>query len=150
MSTRKRAVNGAKGVMLLGAILVLALGVLVDRAAGGAAEVVGYYRVASVTDLGTEVRLTLHLRLLNNTQRELSIIRMGPRVLAAGQRAADVAASLPLEPRESREIDQDFTLSRDAYRHLRKNSPIPLAVTYQSGTGRAVTRTIALFPEEAR
>jgi hypothetical protein len=127
--------------------LVMALGTAAARAAGGT-EVYGTYSIANVTDLGTEMRVTLRIRLTNNTKVGLSVTRVGLRMLGAGHPQSDVAASLPLAPRETASLDQDFTLSREAYSRWRKNTVIPLAVTYDSGGGRAITRTIALAAEE--
>jgi len=111
-------------------------------------ELRGSYQVVSVTDLGAEVHVTLHIRLTNATASTLSITKVGLRLAPAARGQADTAASLPLGPRKTGSIDQDFTISPQAYRAWRKGAPIPLALTYDSGSGRTVVRTIALVRQE--
>jgi len=78
--------------ILASAILLLAAAAAAQTAGN---EVTGFYSVRQATDLGTMVRVTLHIRLVNNTPQELSILRVDLGVGAAraaprGQRRSAV------------------------------------------------------------
>jgi len=112
-------------------------------------EVVGAYWFAGVTDQGTQVCVTLHLRLVNNDSRELTISGYALRGLLPRGRQAPVTAAAHLLPREAAEFTQQFTVPRAEYERWRKGARPLLQVTLQSEEGREVTRTVELVPRPA-
>jgi hypothetical protein len=113
-------------------------------------ELVGTYRVEQVTDLGPHVRVTLHIRLINNSPQELSISRIALRDMHQRGKAAETSAWARLQPREIATVEQEFVISRAEYERWSKGARPMLQVALQPEGGREVMRTIALEPSRAR
>ncbi|HUJ41262.1 MAG TPA: hypothetical protein VLW54_12010 [Candidatus Acidoferrales bacterium] len=130
-------------------LLVLSLA-LPSHAAGN--EVTGFYRVTQVTDLGKQVRVTLHIRLANNTRQDLSITRVGIHPSAAPVAAPrDMQSSWAyLEQRQSAGMDQVFVVSRAEYTRWTHGGHPALRVEFQPAGGATQVRTIPLRPERDR
>lgn len=120
----------------------------VQTAAGN--EVVGFYRIAQTTDLGTAVRATLQIRLVNNNQPELSVTKLALFPRTPARRPAETAVWARLAPREATSFTQDFTVSRAEYERWSKGASPALQVTFQSSEGREMRRMIALRRLPAR
>ena len=118
------------------------------RAAGN--EVTGSYRVEQVTDLGPQVRVTLHIRLLNNSLQELSITRIAFRDMHRGGKPAESSAWARLQPREGATVEQQFVVPRAEYQRWSKGTRPMLQVAFQPAGGREVMRTIQLRRLPAR
>lgn len=113
-------------------------------------EVVGFYRVEQVTDLGPQVRVSLHIRLVNNSPQELSITKVALHDLHQGGRPVEAAAWARLRPREGTTLEQEFVVSRAEYKSWSKGAGPALQVTFQPAEGREMMRTIALQPSRVR
>ncbi len=120
----------------------------VQTAAGN--EVVGFYRIVQTTDLGTAVRATLEIRLVNNNQSELSVTKLALFPRTPARRPAETAVWARLAPREATSFTQDFTVSRAEYERWSKGASPALQVTFQSSEGREMKRMIALQHLPAR
>lgn len=114
----------------------------VQTAAGN--EVVGFYRIEQTTDLGTMVRATLEIRLVNNNQPELSVTKVALFPRTPARRPVETAVWARLAPREATSFTQEFTVSRAEYAGWSKGARPALEVTFQSSEGREMKRTIAL------
>jgi hypothetical protein len=125
-------------------ILLLAMWAVALQAAGGN-EVIGTYRVVEVASLGTDVRVTLRIRLVNNTQDDLSITQFGLRPPSGAAQSTATSAWANLRPRESASFTSDFTIPRAEYERWKKGVPPTLAVTFQPAGGREITRGVALL-----
>jgi len=112
------------------------------RAAGN--EVIGSYRLEQVTDLGPQVRVTLHIRLLNNSAQNLSISKVALSDLHPGANQQAISAWAQLQPRQTTTLDQQFVVSRQEYERWRKGARPALQVALQPEAGRTVQRTILL------
>jgi len=113
-------------------------------------EVRGFYRVGQVTDLGKEVRVTLHIRLVNNSPQELSILRVGIRGAAGSAQGAETSAWARLEQREGTTMDKEFVVSKAEYARWRRGGQPVLQVAIQPEGGGELRRTIALKPSRER
>jgi len=113
------------------------------RAAGP--ELAGSYRIEQVTNLGGQVRVTLHVRLVNNSQGEVFVTQAALETRSRKQGPAAAAAVVTrLAPRESTTLEQQVVVSRAEYESWTKGERPSLRVALRPGTGNAVTRTISL------
>jgi len=131
-------------------LLVLGLSLVCGAAWAGGNEVEGTYRVGNVTDLGPQVRVTLHIRLSNNTHGDLSVLQVALHEAAPARKAAATAAWAQLQPRKVTTVEQEFVISRREYERWSRGGSPMLEVTFQQAGGRAVTRTIVLHPSRDR
>lgn len=129
-------------------LILLCLVTMAVRAAGN--EVVGFYRVEQTTDLGSQVRVTLHIRLVNNTAQELAITKVALHDMQQRGGQAEVAAWARLEPRGATSVDNEFVISRAEYASWNRGVHPSLQVAFQPAGGREVVRTVALRPLPAR
>lgn len=128
-------------------LLVLSFAIA-SQAAGN--EVTGFYRVTEVTDLGKQVRVTLHIRLANNTHQDLSITRVGVHEAAANAQPALRTSWARLEQHQGTSMDQVFVVSHAEYaRWMRGGHPV-LRVEIQAAGGAPEVRTIQLRPTRER
>jgi len=135
------------GLLRLSLLVSLLLAGAALQAAG--TELAGTYRVEQVTDLGSEVRVTLHIRLVNNTTQDLAVVEISLRDLhQSGERAA-VPAVTRLQPREGTTVEHEFVVSRAEYERWSKGVRPALEVRLQSAGGREVRRAVYLTRVEA-
>ncbi len=113
-------------------------------------EVIGFYRVEQVTDLGNQVRVTLHIRLTNQSTSELSITQVALRDLGQPGKPAASAAWARLGPGEATSVDNQFVISRAEYGRWSRGARPALRVTIQNSQGRSLMRTISLLPLRPR
>lgn len=123
-------------------LCLVCLVALAARAAGN--EVVGFYRVEQVTDLGPQVRVTLYIRLTNNSAAELSITKVALRDMRQPAKPAVTSAWAQLQPREATTVEQEFVVSRAEYQSWSRGARPMLQVALQPAGGREVARTIPL------
>lgn len=140
----------ARFFRLLKLILVFTLFWAIGVACAEGNEVVGTYRVEQVTDLGSEVRLTLHIRLVNNSPQDLVLTQVSLRDLRAREKPVAVAAWARLRPREGTTVEHDFVISRAEYQSWSKGVRPTLLVGLQPGGSREVVRIVQLIPLRAR
>jgi len=120
----------------------------VQTAAGN--EVVGFYRIVQTADLGTEVRATLQIRLVNNNQPELFVTKLALFSRTPAKKPEETAVRARLAPREAATFTEDFVVPRAEYERWRKGARPELQVTIQPSEGGERMRTIALEPSPAR
>jgi len=118
------------------------------QAAGN--ELAGTYRVEQVTDLGSAMRVTLHIHLVNNTFQDLTVTQVSLRDLRQQGKAEAVAWGTRLQPREGTTVEHDFVISRAEYESWGKGVRPRVQVGFQPAGGREVLRTIQLMPLAAR
>jgi len=133
--------------ILASAILLLAAAAAAQTAGN---EVTGFYSVRQATDLGTMVRVTLHIRLVNNTPQELSILRVAVQDRAQGAQPAGTSAWARLEQRQGASVDQQFVISKAEYARWKRGGQPVLQVAFQPDGGRELLRTIPLKPSRDR
>jgi len=132
------------------AVLLFLLLVTGGAVCAGGRELLGTYRIEQISDLGGEVRVTMHIRLLNNSPQNLSITKIALRDTHQRRNPAGTSAWSRLEPREAATVDQEFVVSRAEYESWSKGARPMLQVAYQPAGGREVARTIVLEPSRAR
>ena len=131
-------------------LLVLGLFLACAAAWAGGNEVAGTYRVEGVTDLGPEMRVTLHIHLINNSANYLSITKVALHDVRPRRNAVETAAWSRLEPRHGTTADREFVVSRQEYERWRRGAHPMLQVALQAEGGREVVRTIPLRPSRDR
>ncbi len=113
-------------------------------------ELVGTYRVEQVIDLGSEVRVTLHIRLINNTNQDLGIIDFALRDLRPSARPVIISAGTRLQAREGTTVEHEFAVSRTEYESWSRSAHPTLEVRLLPSDGRELRRTIQLMRLDAR
>jgi hypothetical protein len=113
-------------------------------------EVVGFYRIVQTTDLGTTVRATLQIHLVNNNQPELSVTKVALRSRMPASRPAETAVWARLAAREGTNVTQEIIVTRAEYESWSKGASPALQVTMQTSEGREMRRMIALRRLPAR
>ncbi len=127
----------------LALVLLLLLAVATTVKADGY-EVTGFYRVTQVTDLGPQVRVSLHIRLLNNTSQNVSITHLSLHDLHAQGRPSPVPGWTTLQPRQVTTVEQQFVISKWEYQSWSKGARPMLQVALQSAGAHEVARAIPL------
>lgn len=113
-------------------------------------ELAGTYRVEKLDDLGSELRVTLHIRLINNTAQDLGVNDFALRDLHQRARLAAIPARIRLQPREGTTLEHDFVVSRVEYESWNHRVRPTLEVRVQPAGGREVRRSIQLVRLNAR
>jgi hypothetical protein len=125
-------------------VLLLALS---SPAASAAPAVSGSYRVVDTADLGTDVRVTLSIRLTNPSDNVLLISKVGLLGLAPAAHATEeVPVSVNIEPNSSSSFTQDFTIPKAAYELMGKGVRPRLILQVQSAGGAETKLVISLTP----
>ena len=83
-----------------GLLLLLALGIHPPHGVAGQ-TVAGTYKVTETTDLGTQVRVTLEIRLMNASEDKLFVTQVRLRNFLRPGRSADEPGGVILEPHGS-------------------------------------------------
>jgi len=130
------------GLLRLSLLASLLLAGAAVQSAGN--ELAGTYRVKQVTDLGSEVRVTLHIRLINNTSQNLVVTDLALRDLRRSGKAEAVPVGTSLQPREGATVEQEFVISRAEYERWSKGVRPALEVRLQPAGGREVRRAVYL------
>jgi len=113
-------------------------------AASAAPAVSGSYRVVDTADLGTDVRVTLSIRLTNPSDNVLLISKVGLLGLAPAVHATEeVPVSVNIDPNSSSSFTQDFTIPKAAYELMGKGIRPRLILQVQSA-GEDDTLTVSL------
>lgn len=123
-------------------VLLAALCAQTARAQSGH-EVSASYKIAETTDLGSQVRVTLQLRLNNNSEVNLSITKVALRSLMPGPPSPEESVSVLLRPQGTSDLTHSFTISRQEYDQWEKGGRPRLFLRLQTDDGHELTRTIA-------
>jgi hypothetical protein len=131
-------------------VLLLALGLLGGRTASGRAAggqpITGFYRILDATDLGSDARVTLDIRLANSGEDRVFVTGVSLLGFPHAGQSAQASASVILEPHSSESFTQEFTVSRKEYQLLGRGRVRPvLSLNVQIGGNAETTLTIALM-----
>jgi len=132
--------------MALGTFVSVALLVAVPALAKDGRDFAGSWRVENVTDLGQEVRLTLHLRVYNYSDAD---VVGGTIVLTDWHVAAQSYGSflgVDVRDRESVGLLGDVTILRAEYDYWAIGGHPRLHIEFTDASADAVWRTIELRP----
>jgi len=113
-------------------------------------DVAGFYGVKNVNDLGTQVRVTLQVRLTNTGESDLSTAKLALRSSLPAGKDHGAITPLALRPRATASFTQDFTISRTEYEMWKKGAKPALSISTQTAGGKTLTRTIKLLPIRAQ
>jgi len=127
-----------------GWVLLLALGIYAPQGAAGQV-VSGMYKVTETTDLGTEIRVTLQIRLMNSGEDRIFVTQARLRGFPYSGRSEDKPAGVILEPHGSSEFTQEFTIAKQEYELWSKGARPHLGLNVQVAGGAATTITIPLM-----
>jgi hypothetical protein len=124
--------------------ILLAFGIYAPRVNAGQ-TVVGVYKVTGTTDLGSQVRITMQITLINSGTQKVVISEARLRSLSGA--SAYEPLSLVLEPNVDSQTTQDFTVAKSEYlawnRNARARPHLGLKVQID---GIETILTIPLFP----
>src|SRR2546430_17492196 len=71
----------------------------------------GVYKITQTTDLGTEVRITMQIRLMNASDDRMFVTQVRLREFLPHGKATDEPINDILEPHGSSEFPQEFTIA---------------------------------------
>jgi hypothetical protein len=129
-------------------LLSLALLIALSALGTGATTIIsGSYRVVDTTDLGTDVRVTLSIRLTNPGDSLLFVSKVGLLDLTpAAHGTGEVPVSVNIEPNSSSSFNQDFTIPKAAYELMEKGVRPRLILQVQPAGAAETKLTISLTP----
>ena len=131
-------------LLCCGLVSLRALGICAPRC--GAGQVVsGVYKVTETTDLGTQMRVTMYIRLTNAGDDRIFVIQARLRSFLHPGKSEDKPAGVILEPHGSAEFTQDFTISNQEYEMWSKGARPHLGLKVQVAGGTETTMTISLM-----
>ena len=113
-------------------------------------DVAGFYSVKNVNDLGTQVRVTLQVRLANAGEADFSTAKMALRSSLLARKDHGAIAPVTLRPHGAASFTQDFTIPRTEYEMWKKGAKPSLSISTQTASGKTLTRTIKLLPIRAQ
>jgi hypothetical protein len=120
---------------------------LSSPAASAAPAVSGSYRVVDTADLGTDVRVTLSIRLANPSDNVLLISKVGLLGRAPAVHATEeVPVSVNIEPNSSSSFTQDFTMPKATYELMGKGVRPRLILQVQPAGENETQLTVSLTP----
>ncbi|SRR5258708_33387207 len=140
MNSRKIIVT----LVYCGWVLLLALGIHAPQGAAGQV-VSGIYKVTETADLGTQMRVTLQIRLMNAGEDRIFVTQARLRGFPHSGRSEDKPAHVILEPHGSSEFTQEFTIAKQEYELWGKGARPHLGLNVQVAGGGTTTITIPLM-----
>ena len=127
-----------------GLVLLLALGICSPR--GVAGQILsGVYKVTETTDLVTQMRVTMHIRLMNAGGDRIFVNQARLRGPLHPGRSEDKAVGVILEPHGSAEFTQDFIIQKQDYELWSKGELPHLGLRMQVSGAAETTMTISLM-----
>ena len=127
-----------------GLVSLLALGICTPRTVAGQV-VSGVYKVTETTDLGTQMRVTLHIRLMNAGNDRIFVTQARLHGFLHPGKHEDKPAGVILEPHGSAEFTQDFIIAKQEYELWSKGERPRLGLRTQVAGAGETTMTIALM-----
>jgi hypothetical protein len=127
------------------AILLAALCAGIAQAADDH-EVTAFYKVADSTDLGTEVRVTLQIRFVNNGDQSLTITKASLQSLWPPSGKAENDLSVILPPHKSAQATCQFVVSPNELAEWKTGMRPRLLLRLQNQDGKEITRSVVLTP----
>ena len=135
-------------------VSLFALGICSPRGVAGQL-VSGVYKITQTTDLGTEVRVTMQIRLMNASDDRMfvtqvlqndvdGLVRRLREFLPHGK-ATDEPVNVILEPHGSSEFTQEFTIAKQEYELWSRGARPHLGLKVQVAGGAETTITIPLM-----
>lgn len=128
-------------IFLIAGVFVL---VVPFSQASDASRISGSYRLIEKTDLGSQVRVRLELRLFNHGSPELHIQRLTLWDFSHPHRGGSQACKIVLGAGASVSTTQEFTIPRPEYELWKRGTRPRLVVEVQSARGRSSAETIRL------
>ena len=127
-----------------GLVFLLVLGGAAPRGAAGQI-VSGVYKVTETTDLGTQMRVTMFIRLMNAGNDRIFVTQARLRGPLHPGRSEDKAVGVILEPHGNAEFTQDFIIQKQDYELWRKGELPHLGLRMQVSGAAESTMTIPLM-----
>lgn len=115
--------------------------------AAGASRLSGSYQVIQKTDLGSQTRVRLQLRLTNHGANELRIQRVTLWDFSHAYRGGTQTLAIVLRADSSAGMTQEFTIPRAEYELWTRGGRPRLVVEVQSSRGRTVAEPVRLDRE---
>ncbi len=125
-------------------VSLFALGICSPRGVAGQL-VSGVYKITQTTDLGTEVRVTMKIRLMNASDDRMFVTQVRLREFLPHGKATDEPVNVILEPHGSSEFTQEFTIAKQEYELWSRGARPHLGLKVQVAGGAETTITIPLM-----
>ncbi len=125
-------------------VSLFALGICSPRGVAGQ-FVSGVYKITQTTDLGTEVRVTMQIRLMNASDDRMFVTQVRLREFLPHGKATDEPVNVILEPHGSSEFTQEFTIAKQEYELWSRGARPHLGLKVQVAGGAETTITIPLM-----
>ena len=125
-------------------VSLFALGICSPRGVAGQL-VSGVYKITQTTDLGTEVRVTMKIRLMNASDDRMFVTQVRLREFLPHGKATDEPVNVILEPHGSSEFTQEFTIAKQEYELWSRGARPHLGLKVQVAGGAETTITIPLI-----
>ena len=125
-------------------VSLFALGICSPRGVAGQL-VSGVYKITQTTDLGTEVRVTMQIRLMNASDDRMFVTQERLREFLPHGKATDEPVNVILEPHGSSEFTQEFTIAKQEYELWSRGARPHLGLKVQVAGGAETTITIPLM-----
>jgi len=125
-------------------VSLFALGICSPRGVAGQL-VSGVYKITQTTDLGTEVRVTMQIRLMNASDDRMFVTQVRLREFLPHGKATDEPVNVILEPHGSSEFTQEFTIAKQEYELWSRGARPHLGLKVQVAGGAETTITIPLM-----
>jgi hypothetical protein len=104
----------------------------------------GVYRVMDTTDLGPQIRVTMHIRLINAGNDRIFVTQVRLREFLPHGKATDKPVGVILEPHANSEFTQQFTVAKQEYDMWSKGAQPHLGLRMQVAGAAETTMTIPL------
>jgi hypothetical protein len=115
--------------------------------ASDASRISGFYQVVEKTDIGSQTRVRLQLRLINHQKHELRIQRLTLWDFSHPRKGGSQACTIVLGAGASVGTIQEFTIPRAEYELWTRGTRPRLVVEMQSARGRGAGEAVRLDRE---
>ena len=130
---------------LLSLVFLLAIQLLSSQIAEPAPLIVGSYKITENTDLGSEVRITLEISLINPTNTPVTITKVAlPSISAPGQ-LVNATSSLFVSSHSNSQVSLQFLMSKKDFNTWHRAPHQQFFITIKPSGGNSILLNLPLL-----
>ncbi|HKM67459.1 MAG TPA: hypothetical protein VJX70_09865 [Candidatus Acidoferrum sp.] len=126
-------------------ILFTFLLVLSPRASTAPPQIAGTYKITENTDLGSEIRITLQINLINPGGTQVTITKVGLRSMSARGQLVTANSNLVVHSHSHSQVSLQFLISKKDFNTWHVGPHQQFIVTMKPSTGKAVLLNLPLL-----
>ncbi len=126
-------------------LIFFALLLVVSPHASAGPMVVGTYKIMENTDLGTQVRITVQLNLVNGGSTSLTVTRVGLRSISAPGQTVSASTNVVVHSHSTAQVSLQFLLAKQDFQRWYTGPHQQFLVTLKPSGGKSTLINIPLL-----